>query len=53
MSGSARSIQSSNFAGLRVASLYFTPEYSKNGVNISAKLEINAFMNLPGRANGG
>ena len=53
MSGSARSIQSADFGGLRVASLYFTPEYSKNNVNISAKLEINAFMNLPGKANGG
>ena len=53
MSGSARSVQSSDFGGLRVASLYFTPEYSKNGVNISAKLEINAFMNLPGKANNG
>lgn len=53
MSGSARSLQSSSFSGLRVASLYFTPEYSKNGNNISAKLEINAFMNLPSRANDG
>ena len=53
MSGSARSLQSSSFSGLRVASLYFTPEYSKNGANISAKLEVNAFMNMPGKANGG
>lgn len=53
MSGSARSLQSSSFSGLRVASLYFTPEYSKNGKNISAKLEINAFMNMPSRANDG
>jgi len=53
MSGSARSLQSSSFSGLRVASLYFTPEYSKNGNNVSAKLEINAFMNMPGKANGG
>lgn len=53
MSGSARSLQMSSFSGLRVASLYFTPEYSKNGKNISAKLEINAFMNMPSRANDG
>lgn len=53
MSGSARSLQSSSFSGLRVASLYYTPEYSKNGKNISAKLEINAFMNMPGKQNDG
>lgn len=53
MSGSARSLQSSSFSGLRVASLYYTPAYSKNGVNISAKLEINAFMNMPGKQNNG
>lgn len=53
MSGSARSLTMTSFAGLRVASLYYTPAYSKNGVNISSKLEINAFMNMPGKANGG
>jgi len=53
MSGSARSVQSTDFGGLRVASLYFTPEYSKNGANISAKLEINAFLNVAGRQNNG
>jgi hypothetical protein len=49
MSGSARSLQSINFAGLRVASTYFTPEYSKNGENISAKLEINCYVNQPNK----
>lgn len=53
MSGSARSLQMSSFSGLRVASLFFTPEYSKNGANVSAKLEINAFMNMPGKQNNG
>lgn len=49
MSGSARSLQSVNFAGLRVASTYFTPEYSKNGENISAKLEVNCYINQPNK----
>ena len=47
MSGSARSLQSCSFGGLRVASTYYTPAYSKNGDNINAKLEINAFINQP------
>ncbi len=47
MSGSARSLQSCSFGGLRVASTYYTPAYSKNGENINAKLEINAFINQP------
>jgi len=49
MSGSARSLQSSDFAGLRVARTFFTPEYSKNGENISAKLEINCYINQPNK----
>ena len=49
MSGSARSLQSINFAGLRVARTFFTPEYSKNGENISAKLEINCYVNQPNK----
>ena len=49
MSGSARSLQSSDFSGIRVASTYFTPEYSKNGENISAKLEINCYLNQPNK----
>ena len=53
MSGSARSLSISMFSGLRVASTNYTPEYSKNGVNVSAKLNINAFMNIASRANGG
>lgn len=53
MSGSARSLQSSHFSGLRVASINFTPEYSKNGKNVSAKLTVNSFMNIASRANGG
>ena len=53
MSGSARSLSMSMFSGLRVASTNFTPEYSKNGKNVSAKLTINAFMNIASRANNG
>lgn len=53
MPGSARSLQISMFAGLRVASTTFTPEYSKNGKNISAKLVCNSFMNIASRANDG
>jgi hypothetical protein len=53
MAGSARSIQGSWFSGLRVASTSFTPEHSKNGVNVSAKLTVNAFMNIASRANNG
>ena len=53
MSGSARSLSMSMFSGLRIASTNYTPEYSKNGVNVSAKLNINAFMNIASRANGG
>ena len=53
MSGSARSLQMSFFSGLRVASTSFTPEHSKNGKNISAKLVVNAFMNIASKANEG
>ncbi len=53
MSGSARSLSMSMFSGIRVASTNFTPEYSKNGKNVSAKLTINAFMNVASKANGG
>jgi hypothetical protein len=53
MAGSARSIQASFFSGLRVASTVYTPAHSKNGKNISARLTINAFMNIPSRANEG
>lgn len=53
MSGSARSLSLTMFAGLRNASTSFTPEYSKNGKNISAKLTLNAFMNIASKANAG
>ena len=53
MSGSARSLSISMFSGLRVASTIFTPEYSKNGKNVSAKLVVNAFMNIASKANEG
>lgn len=53
MSGSARSLSISMFSGLRVASTSFTPEHSKNGKNISAKLVVNAFMNIASKANNG
>ena len=53
MSGSARSIQMSFFSGLRVASTQYHPAHNKNNVNISQRLVINAFMNIPSRANNG
>jgi len=53
MSGTSRSLQTSNFSGLRVSRTYFTPEYSKNGANINAKLMISAFCNIASRANNG
>ena len=53
MSGSARSLQMSFFSGLRVASTSYTPAHSKNGKNISAKLVVNAFMNIASKANAG
>jgi len=53
MAGSARSMQNSDFFGLRVASCNYFPAHSKNGVNISARCTINAFMNIASRANGG
>ena len=53
MSGSARSLQMSFFSGLRVASTSYTPAHSKNGKNISAKLVVNAFMNIASKANDG
>ena len=53
MSGSARSLEISVFSGLRVASTSYTPAHSKNGKNISAKLVVNAFMNIASKANDG
>lgn len=53
MPGSARSLQISQFIGLRVASTTYYPAHSKNGVNISQRLVINAFMNIASRANNG
>jgi hypothetical protein len=53
MSGSARSLSVTMFSGLRVASTNFTPEYSKNGKNVSAKLTVNSFMNIASKANSG
>lgn len=53
MSGSARSLMTAMFSGLRTASTNFTPEYNKSGKNVSAKLVVNAFMNIASRANNG
>lgn len=53
MSGSARSLQISSFSGLRVASCSYHPAHNKNGINISQRLVINAFMNIASRANDG
>jgi hypothetical protein len=51
--GSARSLQNSTFSGLRVASTNYFPAHSKNGVNVSQRCTINAFMNIASRANDG
>lgn len=53
MAGSARSMQTSDFFGLRVASCNYFPAHSKNGVNISQRCTINAFMNIASRVNNG
>lgn len=53
MAGSARSLQSSTFVGLRVSRCNYYPAHSKNGVNISQRLVITAGMNTPSRANNG
>ena len=53
MPGSARSLQMSEFIGLRVASTSYYPAHNKNGVNISQRLVINAFCNIASRANDG
>lgn len=42
---SSKTLSMSMFAGLRCHRTAFTPEYSKNGKNISAKLTITAFNN--------
>ncbi len=53
MSGSARTLVQLIGSGFRVAGTTFTPEHNKNGNNISAKLDIDAYMNIASRANGG
>lgn len=53
MAGSARSMQMSMFAGLRVASSDYYPAHSKNGKNISQRLVVNAYMNIASKANDG
>jgi hypothetical protein len=49
----SRSLQFSAFTGLRQASSIYYPAHSKNGVNVSQRLVINAYMNIASRANGG
>jgi len=53
MAGSARGLQNSFFSGLRVASTTYFPAHSKNGVNVSQRCTINAFLNIASRANNG
>jgi len=45
MSGTAKSYLDVELRGIRVGKTIFTPEHSKNGVNVSAKLKIYAFAN--------
>jgi hypothetical protein len=49
----SRSLQSSQFTGLRQASSIYYPAHSKNGVNVSQRLQINAYMNIASKANNG
>jgi hypothetical protein len=49
----SRSLQFSVFTGLRQASSIYYPAHSKNGVNVSQRLVINAYMNIASKANGG
>ena len=46
-------MQGSWFSGMRVASTIYYPAHSKNGVNVSQRCTINAFMNIASRANNG
>lgn len=45
MPGSARSLVSVHFSGLRVGGTDYYPAHSKNGVNISQRLVIDAYAN--------
>lgn len=49
----SRSLQVSVFTGLRQARSIYYPMHSKNGVNISQRLVVNAYMNIPSKANDG
>lgn len=53
MPGSARSMDTHHFSGLRIASTTYFPAHSKNGLNVSQRCTINAFMNIASRANNG
>lgn len=58
MSGSSRSMAKAFFSGLRVGLTELTPAYSVVGANgqaanVSARLKINAYANIPGKANNG
>lgn len=46
----SRSLQFSVFTNLRQASSFYTQAHSKNGVNISARLLVNAYLNLASRS---
>jgi hypothetical protein len=49
----SRSLQMSMFTGLRQASSIYYPAHSKNGVNVSQRLVVNAYMNIASKANDG
>lgn len=46
----SRSLQLSVFHNLRLASMTYHPAHSKNGVNVSQRLVINAYMNMATRS---
>jgi len=41
----SKTLQFSVFTNLRLASEFYTPAHSKNGVNVSQRLQVNAYLN--------
>jgi hypothetical protein len=41
----SKTLQFSVFTNLRIASSFYTPAHSKNGVNVSQRLLVNAYLN--------
>ena len=45
----SRTIQSHHYSNIRVASTFYTPAHSKDGNNISARIQVNAYANYKKR----